>query len=90
MRARPPKRRGAARQYPQLYDVVWLKAQIDAGRTYGSIASEVGCTPANVSLCVRKVGLGRRCRPHRRPNMRQPVVIRVSEEMAKALKREVV
>lgn len=87
MRARP-KQRGAPRQYPQLYDPVWLKAQIDAGRTYVSIASEVGCTSANVSLRVREEGLGRRRRPHRRPNMRQPVAIRVSQEMAKALKME--
>jgi hypothetical protein len=68
----PPRPRGAPHKFPQLYDLAWLKSQLDAGRTYVSIAAEVGCSSANVSECARKAGLGRRRRQHRRPNRPLP------------------
>ncbi len=87
MRARP-KQRGSARKYPQLYDTVWLKSQLDAGRTYTSIAADVGCSITAVRLCAGKAGLlTPRHRPHHRHQMRQ-AVIRGPEDLLDALRLE--
>jgi hypothetical protein len=52
-----PPRRARPSRFPQLNDAAWLRAQLAAGRSIGSIASEVGTDRHNLRYMLRRHGL---------------------------------
>ncbi|MEU6582803.1 HNH endonuclease signature motif containing protein [Nocardia sp. NPDC046763] len=49
-------------KFPQLRDEKWLRAKYDSGLSTIQIAEEIGCTPSNVQLWMRRLGIKARGR----------------------------